>query len=114
MPVAEAKAKPTTAPFPATDVEQRIRDFLAEEGAMQAALHGAAVSPTTTGGAVGPQPLIDSLVVVSLLIELEPMVGFELPEDLVRAGGYDSVEQVVQHLVPQVLKRWDKNQKEKK
>jgi hypothetical protein len=42
------------------------------------------------------------------------MVGFELPEDLVRAGGYDSIEQVVQHLLPQVQKRWNKKHEEKK
>jgi acyl carrier protein len=116
MPVAEAKAKTatTTAKFPATEVERRIREFLAEEGAMQATLHGAAVSPIGTAAAVGPQPVIDSLVVVSLLVELEPMVGFELPEDLVRAGGYDSIEQVVQHLLPQVQKRWNKKHEEKK
>jgi len=114
MPVAATKAKPTTAPFPAANVEQRIRDFLAEEGAMQATLHGASVASSGTGGTVGPQPVIDSLVVVSLLIELEPIVGCELPEDLVRAGGYETVEEVVQHLMPQVQKRWDKNRKEKK
>ena len=49
---------------------------------------------------VGPQPTVDSLVIVELLLELETKVPFELPESLVQAGGYDSVDEVVQNLMP--------------
>jgi acyl carrier protein len=40
---------------------------------MQAVPHG-----------VGPQPVVDSLVIVELLLELETQVPFELPESLVQ------------------------------
>ena len=81
---------------------------------MQADLHGGAAAAGGAGAAIGPQPVIDSLVVVEVLLEVEPKVPFALPENLVQAGGYDSVDQVVQHLMPQLQKQWRKHHKEKK
>jgi hypothetical protein len=97
------------ATFPAQILETAIRNFLAEEGATQAILQGKSVPVA----GIGPQPVIDSLVVVEVLLELETKVPFDLPESLVRAGGYDSVDEVVQHLIRQVEKRWIKYHKEK-
>ena len=102
----------TLAAFPAQAIEASIREFLAQEGAMQAVLHGTA-APSGPSGGIGPQPVIDSLVVVEVLLELETKVPFELPESLVRAGGYESVEEVVLHLMPQLRQRWSKHHKEK-
>jgi hypothetical protein len=102
----------TQTAFPAQAIEATIRDFLAEEGAMQAVLHGG--SPVGgVAGTIGPQPAIDSLVVVEVLLELETQVPFDLPESLVRAGGYDSVDEVIQHLMPKLQQRWNQYQKEK-
>ena len=79
---------------------------------MQALLHGGGA---VAGGptAIGPQPVIDSLVVVEVLLELETHVPFELPESFVRAGGYDSVDDVVQDLMPKLQQRWSQHHKEK-
>ncbi len=108
-------AAPKTAPaFPVKDIETCIRDFLAEEGATQAVLHGDGAPVAGSGASIGPQPVIDSLVVVGILVEVETKVPFALPESLVQAGGYDSVDEVVQHLMPQLQKRWRKHHKEKK
>jgi hypothetical protein len=105
-------AKPqTVVAFPAQAIEASIRGFLALEGAMQAVLHGGTGATGPSG--IGPQPVIDSLVVVEVLLELEAQVPFELPESLVRAGGYDSVDEVVQHLMPKLQKRWSEHHKEK-
>jgi hypothetical protein len=106
-----AKPKATVA-FPAQAIEASIRGFLAQEGAMQAVLHGGGAAAGAAAG-IGPQPAIDSLVVVEILLELETQVPFELPESLVQAGGYDSVEEVVQHLMPKLQKRWSEHHKEK-
>ncbi len=104
-------AKPATAvAFPAQTIEASIRGFLAQEGAMQAVLHGGAAGAPA---GIGPQPSIDSLVVVDVLLELETQVPFELPESLVQAGGYDSVDEVVQNLMPKLQKRWSEHHKEK-
>ena len=106
-------AKPATAvAFPAQAIEASIRGFLAQEGAMQAVLHGGAAAAGVPAG-IGPQPVIDSLVVVEVLLELETQVPFELPESLVQAGGYDSVDEVVQHLMPKLRKRSSEHHKEK-
>lgn len=79
---------------------------------MQAVLHGGGGAGGTIG-TIGPQPNIDSLVVVEVLLELETQVPFELPESLVQAGGYDSVDEVVQHLMPKLQLRWNQHHKEK-
>ena len=101
--------KPPTPAFPAADIESCIRDFLAQEGSMQASLRGAASLANGLDGKVGPQPVIDSLVVVELLVEIEPKVPFELPDSLVQAGGYGGVNEVVQELIPLIQERWRKH-----
>jgi acyl carrier protein len=106
MMTTETTVKSKTAvPFPTKEIEACIRDFLAEEGAMQAALRGQPATQSSTLGSIGPQPTIDSLVIVEILIELESKLPFALPECLVRAGEYDNVDQVVQHLMPKLQQR---------
>jgi hypothetical protein len=51
---------------------------------------------------------VDSLVVVSILCAVEPIVGFKLPESVVRAGGYGSVDSALEHLLPRIEKLWIK------
>ncbi|MGE0063597.1 MAG: hypothetical protein AB7T86_16135, partial [Xanthobacteraceae bacterium] len=52
---------------------------------------------------------LDSHNVVSLLCELEDLVKFELKDSLVRAGGYTSVNQAMDHLMPRIEQAWVKN-----
>jgi hypothetical protein len=47
--------------------------------------------------------------VVDLLCGLDPIVGFPLKDSLVKAGGYKSVNQAVEHLMPRIEKAWLKN-----
>ena len=49
---------------------------------------------------------VDSLVVVSILCAVEPMLGFELSESVVRTGGYSSVRSAVDQLMPLVEAQW--------
>lgn len=98
-----------TPAFPAAEVENCIRGFLAQEGSVQASLRGAAEVTNGLEGMVGPQPVIDSLVVVELLVVIEPKVSFDLPDSLVQAGGYEGVDEVVQDLVPRIEERWRKH-----
>jgi GrpB-like predicted nucleotidyltransferase (UPF0157 family) len=110
MAVTAVKAK-IVAPFPSDEIEARIREFLDDEAAVQAVLHGGSTAPSPIPS-IGPQPVIDSLVVVDVLVELESLVPFELPDSLVCGGGYDSVDAVVHHLLPQLQKRWKKHHEE--
>jgi hypothetical protein len=51
---------------------------------------------------------IYSLVVVDILCAVEPIVGLELPDSVVRAGGHRSVENALGHLLPCIEKPWIK------
>ncbi len=51
---------------------------------------------------------VDSLVAVAILCTVEPIVGFELPDSVVRAGGYASAEIALGHLLPQIENEWVK------
>lgn len=49
---------------------------------------------------------VDSLVVVSILCAVEPILGFELSEHVVRTGGYSSVQSAIDHLMPRIEAQW--------
>lgn len=51
---------------------------------------------------------VDSLVVVSILCAVDPIVGFELPDSVVRAGGYFSAESALGHLLPLIEREYMK------
>lgn len=105
--------EPQTIPaFPAEEIETCIRDYLADVGETQAVLRGGGASTGGTGGGAG-RPTIDSLVVVSILCEIEPKVPFKLPDSLVQAGGYETVDRVIEHIMPKLKKRWRKHHEEK-
>lgn len=106
----ETKPKPGLS-FPRKEIELCIRDFLREEAEVQAAVHSETKQPKNIqNSSFGPQPTIDSLVCVEVLVELESkVIPFPLPESLIRAGGYDSVDEVVMDLLPRIKARWDKH-----
>lgn len=96
--------------FPAQGVESRIREFLEDEANVQVKLHGGGASR----GGIGLHPVIDSLVAVEVLLELESVVPFELPDSLVRPGGYDSVDDVVNDMLTGIERLWSKHKRENK
>jgi hypothetical protein len=53
---------------------------------------------------------IDSLVAVSILCTIETIVALELPDSIVRAGGYESVQSALDHMLPRLEKEWMKKQ----
>ena len=97
----------TIAPFPSAAVEARLRDELVEAVKIEASIRGMAL-PAAPADIVKVSVRVDSLVVVSILCAVEPIVGFELPESVVRAGGYTSVESALGQLLPRLEKEWMK------
>lgn len=95
------------APFPSAAVEAKLRDELIEAVKIEAAIRGMALPTALVDIAHAPVQL-DSLVVVSILCAIEPIVGFELPEAVVRSGGYLSVQGALNQLLPRVEKEWAK------
>jgi len=102
-----ATPAPALATFPIAAVEARLRAELIEAIKAEASIKGVSLPPAPADKAKAPVP-IDSLVVVSILCAVEPIVGFELPESVVRAGGYVSVESALGDLLPRIEKQWIK------
>lgn len=95
------------AQFPSTAVEATLRGELVEAVKVEASIRGISL-PSAPAQISKVAVHVDSLVVVSILCAVEPIVGFELPESVVRAGGYTSVDSAIEHLLPRLEKEWTK------
>lgn len=95
------------APFPLAAVEAKLLDELVEAVKIEASIRGIAL-PTAQAEIAKASVHVDSLVVVSILCAVEPIVGFELPESVVRAGGYISIDSALSQLLPRLEKEWTK------
>ena len=96
-----------TAQFPILAVETKLREELIETIKAEATIRGITLpsSPVQISQAAVH---VDSLVVVSILCAIEPILGFELSESVVRAGGYGTVEAALGHLLPRLENEWVK------
>ena len=103
---APAPSHPVATPFPAAGVEACLRDELLETVKAEAGFKGISL-PAAPAHIAKTSFQIDSLVVVSILCAVEPIVGFKLPDSVVRAGGYPSVDSAINHLLPRIEKLWN-------
>lgn len=102
--------KPLFQNFPAASIEATLRTWLLQSILSTASLHGVSIpSEETAQSTLGIQ--IDSLVVVALLCEAEKIAGITLKESIVKAGGYDSVNDALAHLMPRIEKAWNRHHK---
>jgi hypothetical protein len=97
-----------TTAFPKAAVETKLCGALLDAAQSDATLKGVTL-PADVAGKRAAAVQLDSLNVVSLLCELEEIVKFKLKDSLVRAGGYTSVNQAMDHLMPRIEKAWNKN-----
>lgn len=95
------------APFPAAAVETSLRAELIQAVKDEATIKGITLPTSDVDIAKAPFQ-VDSLVVVSILCVAEPIVGFELPESVVRTGGYRSVDSALYQLLPRIEAQWKK------
>jgi len=102
-----APPPPTVAAFPRSAVEVGLRGELIEAVKIEASIRGMSL-PAAPAQIIQAGVHVDSLVVVSILCAVEPILGFELPDGVVRAGGYPSVESALGHLLPRIEKEWMK------
>jgi hypothetical protein len=93
--------------FPSAEVADCLQGELIEVVKEDAAIRGLAL-PVNVEDILSLPAQVDSLVVVAILCAIEPIVGFELPESLVRTGGYRSVVTALDHLLPRIEKEWMK------
>ena len=107
MTITLAPKVAAVAVFPANAVDICLRNELYEAAKAEATIRGISLPSTPAEIAKAPIP-VDSLVVVSILCAVEPIVGFELPEHVVRAGGYTSIDNALEHLLPRIEAQWNK------
>lgn len=100
------------APFPAAAVETSLRSELVQAVKDEASIKGISLPSSNVDIAKAPFQ-VDSLVVVSILCVVEPIVGFELPESVVRTGGYGSVDSALYQLLPRIEAQWKKRKGDK-
>lgn len=105
--VAIDAGRKTAAAFPAAKVESALRNELAEAARTETVLHGApGPRDAVARGSVSTR--LDSLVVVEILCAVEPILGFELSDSIVRAGGYRSADEAVAHIMLRLERVWRK------
>jgi hypothetical protein len=94
--------------FPTAEVQAKLKKLLLAAVQSEAALKGITL-PSDAAGQMSASVQLDSLEVVSLLCEIEPIVNFELKDSIVRTGGYGSIQQALEHLMPGIEKAWHKH-----
>lgn len=89
--------------------EKTVRDTV--EVAIRSFLNAGADLESAIGVSKDPlRPVVDSLVIAEVLVEIEPLVKCRLPESIIKKGGYHSIDEVVSHLVPEVMVIWNSHQ----
>jgi hypothetical protein len=103
--------KPAVVPaFPLKDVEAQLRSSLHDLVSSNAALHGTLL-PSGAAAQAAYVTQIDSLDVVDVLCGIEPIVGFELKDSIVKAGGYPTINAAIDHVLPRIQSAWEKHGK---
>lgn len=102
-----APPAPAVTAFPTAAVEACFRDELIETIKSLAKIKGLSL-PTAPAQIATTSVQIDSLVCVEILCAVEPIVGIELPEKVVKAGGYGSIDAAIKNLIPCIEKEWKK------
>lgn len=89
-------------PFPKSQVERALSKWY--ERQLKSPLRR-----KTEGTVFGIQPEVSSQEAVDVFLELEPIVGFEIKgSKLIKSGGYESCDEFVKHLLPQIEARYAK------
>lgn len=103
--MATLTANQTAAAFPAAAVTAILTNELLAIARDEAQLRGLPFPPDQPGQLVSAVPM-DSLTIVDVLVVLDPVVGFEIKENIVQTGGYGSVQEALDHMVPRLAKAW--------
>jgi len=93
--------------FPRQQVEAILREELMSAVETEASMRGLTLSADPAVAMLTPIP-IDSLVAVELVCAAEPVLGFPPHNATVRTGGYGSIKDALDHLIPRLEKQWKK------
>lgn len=101
--------KHKTITFPKEALELVLGDELLLAAEVEASLRGITLPMPPSVAAVVPIAL-DSLVVVELISAVESILGFAPADATVRTGGYNSIQDALDHLMPRLENQWRKKQ----
>ena len=99
---------PANISFPTAAVATALQDELIEAVKAEASITGVTL-PSTPAVIMSTPFQIDSLTAVSILCFVEPILGIELPQNVVRTGGYSSIDQALAQLLPKIEAYWKKH-----
>ncbi len=95
----------TTPSYPAVEVAAALRDGLVCAVRSRSRRRGVALPKADNELAILDVE-IDSLTVVEMLAHLDDILPFKVTENVVRAGGYGSINAAVTHVVGGVKSKW--------
>ena len=93
--------------FPLADVQACLLAELTDLAHSEAQVQGIAL-PQAKPDLLKMAIPLDSLSVVAVLCTVEPILGFELKDNIVKTGGYTSIEAALDHMLPRIEKAWVK------
>lgn len=105
--------KPAVEVFPQAEVVSALATELMDLAKSEAETRGIAIPSDLAGIRKAAVP-IDSLSVVDILCLVEPIIKMELRESIVRTGGYNSIDDALEHLVPRIERAWVRKKEQKK
>lgn len=99
-----ADTKTVADAFPKAQVIVALSEWWANEKLETDALAALASEPKAKVSVLTPIIEIDSHRVLRALLEIERVIGRDVPEKLIRSGGYESFEELVTDIIPKVEK----------
>ncbi|MGE0281378.1 MAG: hypothetical protein AB7P20_12315 [Rhizobiaceae bacterium] len=100
----KTKIKPT---FPAAEIHACLKEELIHIVESRAGILGQTLPKAPAAIVTTPFP-IDSLDVVEILCKIDELVGSNVPQSVVQAGGYDAIDKAIEHLMPRIEAAWTK------
>lgn len=104
--MSDVEEKPKIVAYPIMAVHACLLSELTLLAEAEANMQGVPL-PAPPASLVTMKIRLDSLTVVDLTCALEPILGYE-QKDIVRTGGYDSIEAALDHMLPRIEATWRK------
>lgn len=105
-----APPNPATTGFPKADILAALTAELIDVATSEAEFRGIQMPTNPVQILKVPVPM-DSLTVVDAICVIEPILKFELRDSTVRTGGYNSVQEALDHLLPRIERAWVRKNK---
>ena len=105
--IAAEKVKSDVARFPEHELRTALTDFWKKQ-IKDRQTDPFAPKPSGGGTLYDLLPALDSLTIVRSFVVVEKVLKMKIPVGLVKKGGYDSREQMLQDLIPKLQKIYAK------